>query len=38
MKLIKILLTWIGMILMAITAPLWRVFNYEVTIEANRIK
>jgi hypothetical protein len=36
MKAIKYLLVWIGMILMAITTPIWHIFKYDVSIEANR--
>lgn len=36
MKLLKILLIYIGMIVMAITSPIWGLFGFEVTIEANR--
>jgi hypothetical protein len=36
MKLIKGISLWILMILMAITTPIWYLFGYVITVEANR--
>ena len=36
MKIIKLLLVWFGMILMAVFTPVLHLLRYEVSIEANR--